>query len=152
MDRIVEGFLVAANAGIQSAESPYCARVQGRGKGIGHHAGIVPTQGRRMRKRRGCILAGDVCGVGQEDCLALGRVILLLERLVGPEADDGQSQRIDGQLIILHVVAEDIGHAGGPSLPLEFGMVRRVPGSCIPSRTQCAPNRVIAAGRPRRRF
>ena len=79
-----------------------------------------------MRKRKGCILAGDVCGVGHEDCLALGSVILLLERLVGPEADDGQSQRIDSQLIVLHVVAEDIGHAGGPSLPLEFGMIRRV--------------------------
>lgn len=51
---------------------------------------------------------------------------LLLERLVCPEANDGQSQRIDGQLVVLDLVPEDIGHAGGPLLPLEHGVVCRV--------------------------
>src|SRR5260370_85885 len=50
----------------------------------------------------------------------------LAERLVGPEAHDGQAEWVDGQLIVLHVFAEDIGNAGRPSLPLEFGMIRRI--------------------------
>src|SRR5208282_3138302 len=50
----------------------------------------------------------------------------LAERLVGPEAHDGQTQWVHGQLIVLHVLAEDIGDAGCPSLPLEFGVVRRI--------------------------
>ena len=64
--------------------------------------------------------------MGHEDCLAMGSGIRLLERLVGPEADDGQAERIDGQLVVLHVLAEDIGNAGCPLLPLEFGMVRGI--------------------------
>ena len=50
----------------------------------------------------------------------------LAERLVGPEAHDGQSQGIDGQLIVLHVLPEDIRDAGGPSFSLDLGMIRRV--------------------------
>src|SRR5260370_25433941 len=50
----------------------------------------------------------------------------LAERLVGPEAHDGQAEWVDGQLIVLHVFAVDIGNAGRPSLPLEFGMIRRI--------------------------
>jgi hypothetical protein len=45
----------------------------------------------------------------------------LAERLVGPEAHDGQAEWVDGNLIVLHVLAEDIGNACCPSLPLEFG-------------------------------
>jgi hypothetical protein len=44
----------------------------------------------------------------------------LAERLVGPEAHDGQAERVHGKFIVLHVLAEDIGNAGRPSLPLEF--------------------------------
>ena len=50
----------------------------------------------------------------------------LAERLVGPEAHDGQTEGVHGQLIVLHVLAEDIGDAGCPSLPLEFGMIRGI--------------------------
>src|ERR1700685_1504118 len=50
----------------------------------------------------------------------------LVERLVGPEAHDGQSKRVHGQLIVLHVLAENVGHTGRPSFPLEFGMIRWV--------------------------
>ena len=57
---------------------------------------------------------------------SLIRVVSLAERLVSPEAHDGQSQGIDGQLVVLHVLAEDIGDAGGPSFPLDLGMIRRV--------------------------
>jgi hypothetical protein len=49
-----------------------------------------------------------------------------LERLVGPEANDGQAERIDGQLVVFHAVAEDIGDAGGPLLAFEFRMVGRI--------------------------
>src|SRR6266496_888485 len=48
------------------------------------------------------------------------RWLRLLERLVGPEADNGHSERIDGQLVVLHLLAEDVGHAGSPSFPLEL--------------------------------
>jgi len=50
----------------------------------------------------------------------------LAERLISPEAHDGQSQRIDGQLVVLHVLAEDIGDAGSPSFALDLGMICRV--------------------------
>src|SRR5713101_4089300 len=50
----------------------------------------------------------------------------LAERLVGPETHDGQTERVHGQLFVFHVLAEDIGDAGCPSLPLEFGMIRRI--------------------------
>ena len=50
----------------------------------------------------------------------------LAERLVGPETHDGQTEGVHGKLIVLHVLAEDIGDAGCPSPPLEFGMVRRI--------------------------
>jgi hypothetical protein len=53
-------------------------------------------------------------------CLRFG----LLERLVGPEADDGQPKRIDSQFVVLHVLSEDIGDAGRPTLALQFGMIR----------------------------
>ena len=49
----------------------------------------------------------------------------LAECLVGPEAHDGQTERVHGQLVVFHVLAEDVGDAGCPSLPLEFGMIRR---------------------------
>src|SRR6202161_3079431 len=48
----------------------------------------------------------------------------LAECLVGPEAHDGQTERVYGKLIVLHILAKDIGDAGCPSLPLEFGMIR----------------------------
>ena len=50
----------------------------------------------------------------------------LAERLVGPEADDGQSERIHGQLVVLHVVAEDVGNGGRPTLALQLAMVRGI--------------------------
>lgn len=53
--------------------------------------------------------------------LALGKVDrFLAERLVGPETHDGQAKRVNGDLIVLHVLSEDIGDAGGPSLSLPF--------------------------------
>jgi len=33
---------------------------------------------------------------------------------------------VHGKLIVLHVLAKDVGDAGRPSLALEFGMIRRV--------------------------
>jgi hypothetical protein len=50
----------------------------------------------------------------------------LAERLVGPEAHDGQAEWVDGNLIVLHVLAEDIGNACCPSLPLESVMICRI--------------------------
>src|ERR1039458_5608952 len=47
----------------------------------------------------------------------------LAERLVGPETHDGQTEGVHGELIVLHVLAKDIGDAGCPSLPLEFAMI-----------------------------
>ena len=58
--------------------------------------------------------------------LVFGLWLDLLERLVGPEADDGQSERIDGQFIVLHVLPEDIGDGGCPSFLLQLAMVRGV--------------------------
>src|ERR1700730_10173857 len=50
----------------------------------------------------------------------------LAERLVGPETHDGQTEGVHGKLIVLHVLAKDIGNAGCPSLPLEFGVIRGI--------------------------
>src|SRR3984957_2036449 len=50
----------------------------------------------------------------------------LAECLVGPKAHDGQTEGVHGELIIFHILAKDIGHAGCPSLPLEFGMIRGI--------------------------
>jgi hypothetical protein len=44
----------------------------------------------------------------------------LLERLVGPEADNCQSERVHSQLVVLYALPEDIGDAGCPPFPLEF--------------------------------
>ena len=55
-----------------------------------------------------------------------GKWLRLLERLVGPEADDGQSEGIHGQLVVLYRLAEDVGDAGGPLLPPELGMIRGI--------------------------
>src|ERR1700689_2617661 len=55
-------------------------------------------------------------------CLRVG----LLEGLVGPEADDSQSERIDGQFVVFHVLSEDGGHAGCPTFALQLGMIRRI--------------------------
>jgi hypothetical protein len=41
----------------------------------------------------------------------------LVERLVGPEAHDGQPQGIDCQFIVLHVFAEYVRHAGRGLVP-----------------------------------
>ena len=49
-----------------------------------------------------------------------------VECLVSPEANDGQPERIYGQLVVLHVLAKDVRDAGGPSFPLDLGMIRRV--------------------------
>ncbi len=126
MDRIVEGFLVAANAGIQSAESPCCPTCKDEVRAAAITQGLHPRSAGECGSVKGAFWP-EMCAALDMRTASLSRsVILLLERLVGPEADDGQSQRIDGQLIVLHVVAEDIGHAGGPSLPLEFCMIRRV--------------------------
>ena len=35
----------------------------------------------------------------------------LAKRLVGPEADDRQSEEVHGKLIVLHILAKDIGDA-----------------------------------------
>ena len=48
----------------------------------------------------------------------------LAKRLVGPEAHDGQSEGIHGQLTVPDCLAKDVGNAGCPSLPLEFRMIR----------------------------
>jgi len=50
----------------------------------------------------------------------------LFERLVGPEADDGQSEGVHGQFVILDRLAEDVGDAGGPLLPPELGVIRGI--------------------------
>src|SRR6202045_1019715 len=50
----------------------------------------------------------------------------LAECLVGPKAHDGQAEGVHGKLIIFYILAKDIGDAGCPSLPLEFGMIRGV--------------------------
>src|ERR1700731_3122988 len=50
----------------------------------------------------------------------------LAERLVRPETHDGQTEGVHGKLIIFYILAKDIGDAGCPSLPLEFGMIRGV--------------------------
>jgi len=55
-----------------------------------------------------------------------GKWLRLLERLVGPEADDGQSEGVHGQLVVPDRFAEDVGDAGGPLLPPELGMVRGI--------------------------
>ena len=78
----------------------------------------------RSTRRVGLTSRTDSVTIHRSD-LGFG-LVLLAECLVGPEADDGQPQRVHGQLVVLHVLAEDIGHAGDPSLPLEFGMIRRV--------------------------
>src|SRR5581483_5442829 len=44
----------------------------------------------------------------------------LVERLVGSEPNDGQAEGIYSQLVVLNILAEDVGHAVGPSLTLEF--------------------------------
>ena len=49
-----------------------------------------------------------------------------LECLVGPEMDDGQPEGIDGQLLVLYLVPEDVGDAGGPLLPPDHGLIRGV--------------------------
>src|SRR6185437_4854759 len=73
------------------------------------------------------ILAGKMCAALDIKTSSLWEVrLLLLERLVGPEADDSQSQRIYGQFVVLDFVPEDVGDAGGPLLPLEHGVVRWV--------------------------
>ncbi len=46
--------------------------------------------------------------------------------MVGSKAHGGQTERVHGQLTILHVLAEDVGDAGCPSLPLELGIIRRI--------------------------
>lgn len=47
-----------------------------------------------------------------------------VESLVGPEANDGQAQRVYSQFVVLYVFAEYIRDAGGPSFPLQFHMIR----------------------------
>jgi hypothetical protein len=60
------------------------------------------------------------------DDASYGMWLRLLERLVGPEADDGQSERIHGKLVVLYVLPEDIGDGSRPTLALQFAMVRRI--------------------------
>ena len=79
----------------------------------------------RLRRNEGRICR-DLWPRVDMGSLVFGLWLDLLERLVGPEADDGQSQRIDGQLLVLHLLAEDVGDAGGPLLPLEFAMIRGI--------------------------
>ena len=50
----------------------------------------------------------------------------LAERLIGAEAHDRQSQRIDREFVVLHVFAEDVGDGRRPSFPLHFAVVRRI--------------------------
>ena len=47
----------------------------------------------------------------------------LAKRLVGAEAHNGQSKGIHRQFIVLHVLAENIGNAGRPSLTLDLAMI-----------------------------
>jgi hypothetical protein len=69
----------------------------------------------------------------------------LAERLVDPEAHDGQAERVPGKFIVLHVLAEDIGSAGRPSLPLEFEVICRIRAHLLEPR--CGPKRATEAGR-----
>lgn len=125
MDRIAEGFLIC-NAALHGAKSVCSHPHKEKAGGLARPSSLgrigLPERGRS----KGAFWLENVRRVGHEDRLALGNTLLLLERLVGPEADDGQSQRIDGQLVVLDLVPEDVGHAGGPLLPLEHGVVRRV--------------------------
>jgi hypothetical protein len=51
-------------------------------------------------------------------------MIYLAERLVGAEANNGQSKGIHRQFVILDVLAENIGNAGRPALTLNLTMIR----------------------------
>jgi len=37
------------------------------------------------------------------------------ERLISPEAHDGQTEAVHGKLIVLRVLAKDIGDSGSPT-------------------------------------
>ena len=63
--------------------------------------------------------------IDRED-LRIIRDKILTKCLVGAEADDRQTQGVDGQFVILHVFAEDIGDGCGPSFALDFAVVRRI--------------------------
>ena len=47
----------------------------------------------------------------------------LFECLVCAETHDGQPERVHRQLVVFCVLAEDISDTGGPSLPVEFGVI-----------------------------
>src|SRR5262252_1448188 len=51
------------------------------------------------------------------------RVFSSAERLVSPEAHDGQTEGVHGKLIVLHVLAKDISDCGCPSFPFEFRVI-----------------------------
>lgn len=55
-----------------------------------------------------------------------GKWLHLLERLVGPEADDGQTEGVHGQFVVPDRLAEDVGDASGPLLPPELDMIRGI--------------------------
>ena len=52
------------------------------------------------------------------------------ERLVSPEAHDGQTEGVHGKLIVLHVLAKDISDSGCPSFPFEFRMISGIRVHC----------------------
>ncbi len=55
-----------------------------------------------------------------------GMGLRLLESLIGSESHDGQSKGINGKLVVLYVLPEDVSDAGGPTLPFQLGVVRRI--------------------------
>ncbi len=79
----------------------------------------------RLRRNEGRS-ARDLWPRVDMNSLACGMWLRLLERLVGPEAHDGQPEGVHRQFIVLYDLAEDIGNAGGPSFPLEFRMICRI--------------------------
>ena len=126
MDRIAEGFL-ACNAALHGAKAACSHLHKEKANRLARPLSLRPFGVPERGRSKGAFWLEIVRHrVGHEDRLALGSTLLLLERLVGPKADDGQSQRIDGQLVVLDLVPEDIGHASGPLLTLEHGVVRWV--------------------------
>jgi hypothetical protein len=55
-----------------------------------------------------------------------GMWLRLFESLIGSESHDGQSKGINGKLVVLYVLPEDVSDTGGPTLPFHLGVVSRI--------------------------
>ena len=104
-------------AGMSAARRAQFATVVARRKALG----------RRLHRTRGQVGKASRISSMKAHEYASGQVDeSLAECLVGPEAHDGQTEGVHGKLIVFHILAKDIGNAGCPSLPLEFGMIRGI--------------------------